>query len=195
MNAKSNEIAEAILIVLKTIGKWILYALLAVLGLGLIFYVYLKVESYIENQPKVISSLQNVSIGEKLNDVLFKIDGLVQSDKELSNKEEIRYYNNNTGIGVDFTSGYVTGVLYGCRSDTDYFRVNRIRCNDTGESILEIYKDLRIVCDKEIANLRAYDAVDFGVRYYLVSNKVVAFRISNPSDLKASIGEDWKSCD
>jgi hypothetical protein len=192
---KSNETAEAVLIVLKTIGKWLLYAALTALALGLTFFAYVKLDDYFKSRPKIIDALGGVTIGDKRSDVLFKIEGLVQADKKFERDDEIRYYNNTSGIGVDFTANFVTGVLYGCRTNDDYYNINGVFCNDTGESIIKKYQEVRIVCDKDEANLRAYDAVSFGVRHYLVSNKVVAFRISKPAEMKSTIGDDWKDCD
>ena len=92
---KSNETAEAILIVLKTVGKWLLYAALLVLVLGLVFFAYVKLDDYIKNKPKVISEFKNIALGEKLSDVKFKIADLVLHEKDdQSVKDDKTIYKN-----------------------------------------------------------------------------------------------------
>lgn len=194
---KNNETAEAILIVLKTIGKWFMIAALALLATLLIIYVYVKIDDYIASRPRVVNELLNIKLEEKLNDVLFKVEGLELDKEELKVRDEstTRYTNKNSGIAVDATLGRVSGIVYKCKDDADYMVVNDVFCNDLGDKILEKYDDVRILCRKENIKFRVYDAVKYGVRYYVASNKVVAFYVANPSYLETLMGINWNKCE
>jgi len=194
---KSNETAEAVLIVLKTIGKWFLIATLILLALFSIFYAFVKINDYIESRPHVVNEFLKIKLDEKLNDVLFRIEGLKLDEEALkANKESAtKYHNKDSGISIDIESGRVSGIVYKCRDKSDYMNVNNIFCSDLGEKVLEKYDGVRILCNKELIEMRVYDAVNYGVRYYLVSNKVAAFYVSKPSFLETLVGINWHQCE
>ena len=194
---KSNETAEAVLIVLKTIGKWLLIAALIFLGLFSIFFIYIKIDDYVGSRPRVVNEFLNIKLDEKLGDVLFRIEGLELVKEDLKTKDEsiTRYSNIGSGISVDVKLGRISGIVYKCKDDADYMVVNDIFCNDLGEKVLKKYSDVRILCKNELIKFRVYDAVSYGVRYYLVSNKVAAFYVSKPSFLETLIGINWHQCE
>jgi len=194
---KSNETAEAVLIVLKTIGKWFLIAALILLALFSIFYALVKINDYIESRPHVVDEFLKIKLDEKLNDVLFRIEGLKLDEEALKAKKEsvTRYHNKDSGISIDVESGRVSVIVYKCRDNSDYMNVNNIFCNDLGEKVLEKYDKVRILCSKELIEMRVYDAVNYGVRYYLISNKIVAFYVSKPSYLETLVGINWHQCE
>lgn len=190
---QNNQVAEGILIVLKTIGRWIVIAALIFVAMVISFYAYIKIIEHNQNKPKLVNSLGHMTLGESLNDVLFKVEGLIKSESTHEDENKARYFNDQTGFGVEVTSAIVTSILYRCKADLDYFNVNGIFCNDTSDLIAKKYNELRILCDEDIVTFRAYDAINYGLRYYLISNKVIAFRIFEPSVLKSK-NVNWKSC-
>ena len=194
---KNNETAEAILLVLKTIGKWFVIAMLVLLAIFLVIYVYVKIDDYIASRPRVVSEFLNIKLEEKLNDVLFRVEGLELDKEELKGKDEstTRYTNKNSGVAVDAKLGRVSGIVYKCKDDADYMVVNDIFCNDLGDKVLKKYDDVRILCRKESIKFRVYDAVKYGVRYYVVSNKVAAFYVTKPSYLETLVGINWDKCE
>jgi uncharacterized membrane protein YqhA len=193
---KSNETAEAVLIVLKTIGKWFLIAALVLLALFSIFFAFVKINDYIESRPHVVNEFLKIKLDEKLNDVLFRIEGLELVKEDLkANKEVTKYSNKDSRIAIDIESGRVSGIIYECKNDTDYMVVNNIFCNDPGEKILKKYDDVRILCSKDQIKFRVYDAVNYGVRYYVFSNKIVGFYVSKPSYLETLVGINWSQCE
>jgi hypothetical protein len=197
VNMKANETAESILIVLRTIGRWILIAALILLGLFSIFFIYIKVDDYVGSRPRVIDEFLNIKLDEKLGDVLFRIEGLKpsQKDSKVKDESEIRYSNKDLSIRVDVKLGRVNGIVYQCKDNADYTVVNDIFCNDLGEKVLKKYKDIRILCEKDFVEIRVYDAVKYGVRYYMLSNKVVGFYVSKPSYLETLEGINWIKCE
>jgi hypothetical protein len=196
-NMKTNQTAEAILIVLKTIGRWLLIAALILLAIFSVIYLYVKIDDYIRSRPRVIDEFLNIKLEEKLSDVLFRIEGL-ELDKEgikVRDESTTRYTNKNSGVAVDVELGRVSGIVYKCKDDADYMVVNNIFCNDLGDKVLKKYDDVRILCTKETIKFRVYDAVKYGVRYYVVSNKVAAFYVAKPSYLETLVGINWDKCE
>ena len=194
---KSNETAEAILIVLKTIGKWILIAVAILFALFSIFFTYVKIDDYIESKPKVVDEFFKIKLDEKLNDVLFRIEGLKLHEEDLrtGNNLVTRYSNKDSGITINVESGRVSSILYDCKDNSDYMVVNNIFCNDLGEKVLEKYNDIRILCYKDRVDLRVYNAVNYGVGYILFSNRIAGFYVSKPSDIEKHMGDYWQQCE
>jgi len=73
---EKNERAEAILIVIKRISKWILLSVLGLATLALFVGLGIYMYKEWEDRPKVVLELKGIAIGEKLNDVLFRNPGL-----------------------------------------------------------------------------------------------------------------------
>lgn len=194
---KNNETAEAILFVLKTIGKWIAIAVMVLLAILSIFYSYVKIDDYIASRPRVVGEFLNIKLDEKLNDVLFRVEGLELDKEELIGRDEStdRYTNKNSGVAVDSSLGRVKGIGYKCKDDTDYMVVNDIFCGDLGDKVLKKYEAVRILCSKESIKFRVYDVVNYGVRYYVVSNKVAAFYVAKSDLLEKLIGINWVKCE
>lgn len=200
MSAK--ETAEAILIVLKKIGKWILILVLIVSFLVSLFIAYVKLNEYLENRPKVINQLKDINLGEKFSDFMFKNPGFIQiKDVENSEANEENYENKNSSLTVAFIDKLVTQVTYICKSSYEYTSINGIVCGSSGDLILDKYgKDVRVQClkdksDKNYTSYRVYDVVKYGIRQHVVSNVVQAFMIASPKDLEGYTGINWTSCE
>ena len=194
---KRNETADAILIVLKTVGKWFLIATVILFALFSIIYAFVKIDDYVKSKPKIVDEFLKIKLDEKLSDVLFKIEGFKLDEEPVKGKKEfeIRYSIKDSGISIDVESGRVKTIIYKCSDAGDYMVVNNIFCNDLGEKVLEKYDAVRILCNKEHINMRVYDAVNYGVRYYLLSNKISAFFVSKPSFLETLVGINWHQCE
>lgn len=196
---KTNETAETILIVLKNIGRWFFIAALILLALFFVIYVYAKIDDYIGSRPRVVNEFMNIRLEEKLSDVLFKIDGLELAKEDIKIKDEstTRYINKDSGVAVDIEIGRVSGIAYKCKDDADYTAVNDIFCSDLGEKVLKKYENMRILCrkDKGEIKIRVYDAVKYGVRYYVWANKVAGFYVTEPSNLETLVGINWDQCE
>ena len=61
--------------------------------------------------------------------------------------------------------------------------------------VLKKYDDVRVLCSKDQIKYRVYDAVNYGVRYYVHSNKVAGFYVSKPSYLETLVGINWIQCE
>lgn len=153
-------------------------------------------------QPKIATSLQGISLGETFSDVTFKHGAFekIEGDSAKNENEEQRYIHRAKRSAIDVRNGVVSTVLYACKQDdSDYTTVNNVQCNDSGEKILETFGNtVRILCpkklDEEAPFLRVYDVVDYGIRYRLKENRVIAFIIAERSDLEGWHGKNWDSC-
>lgn len=151
-------------------------------------------------RPQLITQLAGVSVGEKLADVFFKHGDFKRDAKRDPNdKSEERYENTEKNTYILVKDGKVTNVAYYCQP-FDYKPINGINCDDSGEKIKEKFGDrVRILCLNEKTEggkfERAYDVVDYGTRYVLHMNKVVAMVIASPKDLQSYVGMNWDKCE
>jgi len=192
-------------IVLWTIGCFVALIVIFVIYISTIDY-FAKT-TFIPVKPSVVNTLNDVSIGEKVLDVQFRTGAkLKKKDGELTyefpNQTNVFFQADNNGL-VDRVGNW-------CSSDAFTYPylnspvANDIRCGDSSERILEKFggKDnVRILClKKRINNIdpesaRSYDAVEYGVRFVLITNKVSGIYIYRPEELKKSdMSENWGEC-
>lgn len=157
-----------------------------------------------QERPHVVTSLEGVSINEKLSDVVFRQGPFEKIDsKKLTghhNHDEDRYVNVKKRTILTVRNGLVTTILYACKLEqTDLTRLNRIECNDQGDKIFEVFGDkVRVLCPKEKNEdstlKRAYDVVEYGTRYILKQNHVESFLITETTELQSWVGINWDTC-
>jgi hypothetical protein len=197
---EQNKKAEAILIVIKRIAKWVLLSVLGLATLALVVGLGVSLYDKWEDRAKVVSELKGIALGEKLNDVLFKNPGLKLSDwstKVKALESSIEYGNDEDKVWVHFLDDKVIAVNYSCNDNYDYTSINGISCGYTSEDIVEKYGGkVRVLCNAKLKIAgRAYDIVENGIRYILHYNKVVAFSVNKPEYLKTFVGYNWRNCD
>ena len=199
----SKETADAILIVFKKLGKWIVVFAFILALIFFVLYAFKKIEDYYQNRPQIIESLQGIKLGEKFQDFMFRnADFILDMDEKKS--DDIRHYSNKEkSITVRVEDVKVVRVVYKCNEKYDSFELNGIDCGLVGDKVLEKYgKELHTHCLKEKNNddylkYRVYDAIKYGVRYHIISNKVRAFDISNPASFGSAEGfmmKSWTPC-
>ena len=198
----ANETAEAIIIVIKKIGKWILIALFFVILGVILFSSYVSIMQYYENRPKIVTEIKNIKIGEKFSDFMFKNPDFTIDKNPTKNNEDKTYYENNKEkISVTLKENIISEITYLCKETYENTIVNGISCNDIGETIIEKYgQDLRIQClkdktDKDFLKYRVYDVVKYGIRHHVLSNHVIAFNIISAETLKEYTGTNWTNCE
>jgi hypothetical protein len=197
----ANETAEAILIVLKKIGKWLAVAVAALLLIYLAFYAYVKIEDHYENRPKLITSLNGIELGERFQDFMFRNAGFALDEDR---KTDIVYFRNKEkSTTVAIADNKVARILYACKEEYDYKSVNGIDCRSSGDDVFRKYdKEIRVQClkdksDSNYMNYRVYEAIKYGVRYHVVSNEVVAFDVVGSNELENTdgfINKNWSVC-
>lgn len=201
----SKETAEAILLVFKKLGKWILIALLVLMLLFLGLFAYDRIESYYKNRPQVVVKLKGIELGERFEDFMFRNSGFVL-DEERNQKasQQVFYENKDKSTFVRIESGKVIRVVYKCTGERDYTNVNGIECGASGDEVLSKYdKKVNVKCLKDKSSsdylkYRVYDAMEFGVRYHVVANEIVAFDVASAveiSKLDGHMNTNWTSCE
>lgn len=176
---------------LRSVG--ILLAIIVTLILS--YFVYEKWA----NQPKLVTSLEGIIIGDRLSDVIFK-HGAFEKDKTLPNGDEEIFFNPRKRLVLGVRNGVVRNIMYYCkRKELDFTSVNHIQCEDSGEEIYETFSNaVRVLCenitDKSLPQIRVYDAVEYGTRYRLFENKVDAFVVAEKSQLQSWAGLNWIPC-
>jgi hypothetical protein len=197
----ANEKAEVFLIIIKRIGKWFLAIISVLIFIFFVSYVYIKVNDFIEKRPKIITDLKGVRLGEKYSDFVFRNPGFKKSKVNLTTANEINYINEENRLSVSLINGKVESVYYYCGPNSDFTNVNGISCDDFGDKVIEIFaKELRILCGKDKNdlsrhNVRVYDIVKYGVRYFLFNNKVGSVMVTSPEILAGYIGKNWDHCE
>lgn len=191
----------------KKIVLWTVGSLVTIIA-AFFAYIFIADElqsgKLIPRSPKVITSMFNIELGEKLADAKFRT-GAVRK----KNDSESGYVLPTDESKIFWTTdGLVSRIGTWCSDDAmkypslDSVEVNGIRCSYTGEQILKRYgKDkIRILCfkntkgDPEAENARAYDAFNYGVRYVLLTNKVSGVFITNTENLQDINGDKWTEC-
>lgn len=198
----ANETAEAIIIVIKRLAKWIIIGLLLIALLVGLIIGYFQVEYYYKNRPQSVTSIKGISLGDKLSDALFKNPGF--SIDEAASKEDgwgIVYENRESRVYFRVMDGKIFTAGYFCKSEYEYTTINGISCGDTGDRLVEKYgNDLRVQClrdkkDKQYLNYRVYDISRFGIRHLVINNKVAAFDAIPQVELEQATGKNWGPCD
>jgi len=198
----ANEKAELIFIIIKRIGKWILYAFIIILLIFLCILAYDKINNYLEKLPKVITEFKGIKIGEKYSDLIFRNPGFKEKKVvKFKAASEIYYEHDEKRLTVSLTKGKVDNIYYSCDQGLDYTIINGISCNDSGDKIIEKFADeIRIQCNIDktgdlYPNVRVYDIIKYGVRYYVINNIVSSISITSPDSLASYIGFNWGSCE
>jgi hypothetical protein len=201
----SKETAEAILIVIKRIGKWIAVTVLALLLIFFVIYVYNKVEEYYKNRPQIVGRINGIELGERFQDFMFRNAGFIlDADRNKKTTEVVYYDNKEKSTTVGIVGNKVVRVLYGCMEKYEYTSINGIDCHSSGDSVFNKFdKEIRVQClkdksDSNYLNYRVYDSIKYGVRYHVVSNEVVALDIANSNEFKNTdgfINEKWSVCE
>jgi hypothetical protein len=201
----SKETAEAILIVIKRIGKWIAATILAILLFYLALYAYNKVEEYYQNRPKIVESLKGIGLGEKYSDFMFRNAGFILDVDRNKRNTDITYYENKEkSLTVAIVDGKVVRILYACNDKSEFISINGINCRSSGDDVFKKFdREILVQCLKDKSNsshvsYRVYDAINYGVRYHVVSNEVIAIDVNNPNEFKKTDGylyKNWSSCE
>jgi hypothetical protein len=201
----SKETADAILIVIKKVGKWIVIFALILLLIFFALHAQNKIQDYYQNRPQIVGSLKGIELGEKFQDFMFRNEGFILEVEEDKKVDGVRHYRNKEKfLTVRVEDDKVVRVVYACNEKYDSFDLNGIDCGSIGDKVLEKYgRELYVHClkkknDDDYLKYRVYDAVKYGVRYHIVSNKVLAFDISNPAMLGNAEGfmmkKLWAPC-
>lgn len=152
-------------------------------------------------KPKVISGINGIELGAKLSDVIFKTGSI--KDK---NQEDVYLFpsEDNKRFAVDKATKTIRSIQHACSSnDLDYPNtyspnINGVKCGDPDVVIFMNYgrENINVLCNKGgSGNVRRYEATDFGVVHFLVTNKVQIFTIHSPNDLKKSNDDKWHKCE
>lgn len=199
----ANETAEAILIVLKRISKWMFLAALVIALLFGALIGYEKSKQYYDEMPKLIDQLMDVKIGMKFEDLMFRHPGFVL-EIDSKGKENIESYaNEKSSLYVKLIDKKVARVMYACKGEFDVNGAAGILCGSKGDLIFERYgKSVRVQClkdksDKQYLIYRVYDIPEYGMRYHVVANEVVGFDVSITKSLydeNSFVNAAWASC-
>lgn len=199
--ASETTIAHAI----KSLLKWIVAASIAVVLLATLIAIGVYGFYAIKDRPQKVTELKGVVLGEKIGDVMFKNHGykIEQPEKNQNGSFPeagiVTYSNKDARILFTIKNDKVESVDYSCSQDYEYTSVSEVACGDSSEKIKKRFGDkIRVLChmDKEVRNqLRAYDAVEYGVRFQLYYNRVVGFAIFSPNQLSGLVGINWSECD
>ncbi len=198
----ANETAEAILIVIKRIAKWILFGLLAIALIIGCFIGYESAKSSYENRLKIITEVDGIKLDDKFSDFMFRNPDFKASTK--SKKSKVRaddYENEKTSFYVNVSDNKVSMITYVCKKELDFVHINGLSCQDSGDLILSKYgKDVRILClkdknDEYHHSYRLYDSVKYGVRHHVVSNSILGFTVMSSSKFDDKLFEAWSDCE
>ena len=196
---QANERADTILIVIKTVAKWITWgvgalAILALVGIGGMY-------GYDEwnDRPSLVQELNGIGVDQKLSDVIFRHEGFELSESRSNRAPNEKVYEKNSARSAIWVADErVSFVQYWCQESGDYTGVNRIYCNDSGDKIFEKFSNrVSVQCSSDVtasAFFRSYTAREFGVRFYLVRNKVRGFGVFPPSRSIERDSVNWTSC-
>lgn len=185
----ANETAEAILIVIKRLLKWFGFGVLILAGLVLLIVAGASGYDKWQSRPQIATELNGIKLGESIGDVRFKNEGLSGPSKWADkNSDQQNYSIQSKLLFVSVKGGRVNRVSQLCGTSSDHVGINRIYCNEsTSEDILKKYgSNVRVLCVKDEPLKRAYDAIEFGVRYELSQNTVYAITITSPEALETS---------
>lgn len=202
----NNNAETSIVGAIKKILKWgAALAIVVSILISVITAVIFAYEKY-KTRPVVVTTLFNIQIGAKFNDVMFKNSGYKKVDEAKFDVEgdpkskEIRFKNETTGTTIFFENNLVVKIKHACPTLFDGTTVSEIKCGHTSEKVEKRFgKDVRIFCIKNgLLNgefLRAYDVPKYGIRYVLWENSVVGFLITDPLKMILQFNENWVQCD
>jgi len=197
----------------KRVGIGCLALIVIPLVLMAIVWAYSSISDYYASKPKVISSLHGLNLGEKFSDVEFKLpltlvkvkgidDDMTNYDIDEQKNRGLSFDKNNILIAMNESCTEEKG-----KNGPSFVPINGIGCGATSETIFERYgkNNIRIQCPKNpektdksgrpALKVRVYDAVDYGVRYWLISDYTYAIVLTTPAMLKTWTGVNWIPCD
>ena len=199
----ANETAEAIWIVIKRIFKWVFLIALSVALFFASLIGYEKLKQYQEQKPKLIDQLMDIKIGMKYEDFMFRHPGFVLEKDSKGNEYIEDYVNSKSSLYVKLLEKKVVRVIYACKGEFDVNGVSGVLCGSKGDLIFDRYgKGIVVQClkdknDSDYLTNRVYDIREYGIRYHVVANEVVAIDVSSPQSLQDSnsfVNKRWASC-
>ena len=198
----ANERAEAFLMVIKRLAKWVAIGVAGVLALVLIGLGFYDAKDSYDKRPKVVDEFNGIKLGEKVQDFIFKNPEFIIDDDALKfeGDDKVFYVNKNKSTYAAVSGGKVVEITYVCRESLDYTDVGEVRCHSSGELIASRFKkDVLIFClkdksDSRYAKYRLYKVSKYGVTYHLYSNSVDAFNVESISEAKKGIA-NWGGCE
>jgi hypothetical protein len=182
----SKDAAEAVLMVVRRIIKWIALGFFGFIAFIFIFIYGNNYYSQWQQRIKVTNSMDGITLDEQLSDVLFKN---ADFEKIINNNSQLVEYGNSR-VSVVIEQGKVKEIIHHCGDgELLYDNLNQISCGYSSESIKEKYSDnLEIYCKQD--NSRIYFAPKYHAIYYLKSNKVTQMTLTKSGQKQAS----WIDC-
>lgn len=158
------------------------------------------------NRPVVSTEIEGVRLGDSLNDVKFRFEDVVAKKKNKNDtSSETDYEIPSKNLTFSLKNGGVSLISYRCGKN-EAFQINGIKCGATSEEIIERYSkhSIKIECllnseeNPELVNrLRTYEAIKFGVSYFLYLNSVVQISVMPVKELEKfeSNRRHWGKCE
>lgn len=154
-------------------------------------------------KPEAVTSIGDVALGDAWSDVVFRVGGDFKGEPSPDQGRypgTIIYTHDKLPLVAHVYQGRVTYIVYRCPREGPSITVNGIACGDSGDRIMERFaKQIRVLClvkpSSISSSMRAYDAVDFGTRYVLSSNKVTAFAVADKAEMPYLSGINWGKCE
>lgn len=150
-------------------------------------------QMFITRETAELNKLKNKPEYEAKNKSL--LDHIAQQKKNIGHDGD--YYNESNRTTIIVLNNKIIDITHVC-SDYDYSgSVSGISCKSSGDKILEKFSgEIRILCSSgKDESSRVYDAIKYGVRYFLTRNVVDGIMIANPKLLESYIGNHWVKCD
>ena len=201
-----------IILYLKTRGEWNWRTIWKRIGLtvfSLVAVLVIAIAATVghgkwQERPQVVTSLEGVVLGEKLSDAVFRYGEFKEKTPEDRQKGgsdgDKRYHNDEKRIMVDVRDGRIESIIYSCNSASDYTTTGGITCGRSGEEIFSRFGgDVRVQCPTKMDDatdklIRVYDVPNFGVRYFLHKDTVIAFFVMDKKSLINATGINWRPC-
>jgi hypothetical protein len=155
-------------------------------------------KSIVPETFRKITSYDEITLGDKFNDVEFKKGALKKIGDKKDSSDDLYIVNDKTALYVDKKTRLVTGLIVMC-ADYQYTKFNGIGCGDTGDLILSKFKgDVTILCEPEEQKyesgpLRVFDVPKYGVRYTLQRNEVMRMVVF-PKEFWTENKTKWIAC-
>lgn len=181
----SKDSAEAVLMVIKRLIKWVAYGFFGFISFIFIFVYGMKYYSNWQDRVQVVNSMNGIELNESLNDVIFK-----NSDFQKITSDENKQIYGNERMSVIIEDGRVKEVHQSCDGGVlIYDNLNHISCRYTGESIKDKFgSDIKIYCKSD--NTRVYFSPKYHSTYFLKANSVISMSLSS----RQQKSSDWLDC-
>ena len=183
--------------------KFIAISISLIILISLIGFTYEKITTYLKNKPKLMTEFVNIELNQNFEDFMFRNSGFIieKSTDKKENENETDYIRKIDSpqqyTSVTIRDNKVLRIFSHCQDSYDQTSINGIECYASGDMILNKFNDLvNVQCLKDKTNemyfsLRVYDVEKYGVRYHLVSNRVLAFSINSSNEFKKL---RWTKC-